>query len=367
MWDGGLRYHGVHPMRALLAAAVLILAGCGHVVPGSLTGDGKPFDFKFPPCKADLAAANPEKVEVRYLGSGGLYVRWRDEAILLGPQFSNPGLIRAGLGRSRFDEARIRAALDQLGPSPVRAILAGHSHYDHIGDVPIVAVHPRAEQARIYVNATGGKMLGAYPSLQARTTIIHPGDRFDPSPSFRVRVLRSGHAPQLCPWNFFPCVYGAGEVSEAWTTEWKHHRLRTFRGGQTLAFDIEVRDGNTTRFRLYYNDSSAGSPLGQTTGDFDLAVLTLAQWRWVRDYPRDLLLALRPRHVLVSHWDNFFSTDEEHFPFVANLSNRSAAQFLGIVKEHAGGGGAPENVVCGVKTDWYTMPVPRAVLLFAPR
>jgi L-ascorbate metabolism protein UlaG (beta-lactamase superfamily) len=353
-------------MRALLTAAVLLLAGCGHVIPGSLTGDGQPFDFKSPPCKPEIPANNPEKVEVRYLGSGGLYVRWRGEAILVGPQFSNPGLIRAGLGRSRFDETRIRTALDQLGPAPVRAILAGHSHYDHIGDVPIVAVHPRAEHARIYVNATGEKMLSAYPDLQSRTTIIRAGDQLDLSPSFRVRVITSGHAPQLCPGNFFPCVYGAGEVSEAWTSEWKKHRLRTFLGGQTFAFDIEVHDGDTTRFRIYYNDSSAGSPLGQTIGDFDLAVLTLAQWKWVRDYPRDLLLVLHPSHVLISHWDNFFSTDDDHFPFVANLSNRSAAQFLGIVKKHAGGVGAPENKVCGVKTDWYTMPVPRSVLLFQP-
>jgi hypothetical protein len=353
-------------MRVLLAAAAVLLAGCGHVVPGSLTGDGQPFDFAKPPCKAhrDTDAA---RVEVRYLGSGGLYVRWRDEAILVGPQFSNPGLLRAGLLRSRFDEARIRGALGQLGPEPIRAILIGHSHYDHIGDVPVVAREPKVTDARIYVNATGAKLLGAYPHLQSRTTIIHAGDRFDLSPSFRVRVVRSGHAPQICRGNFFPCVYGAGEVSEAWKTEWKEHRLNTFRGGETFAFDIEVRDGGTTRFRIYYNDSSAPSPLGQTIGDFDLAVLTMAQWSYVRDYPRDLLMVLRPRHVLVSHWDDFFRKEDEHFPFVLNLSNRSAAKFLGIVKEHVAGGGAPVNTVCGVKTAHYTMPVPRSSLLFEPR
>ena len=353
-------------MRILLAVVVLLLAGCGHVVPGSLTGDGKPFDFKHPPdCVAP--GADDTKVEVRYLGSGGLYVRWRDEAILVGPQFSNPGLFRAGFGFSRFDEDRINGALDHLGPAPVRAILVGHSHYDHIGDVPVVAVHAKAKDARIYVNASGGKMLSAYSDLQSRTTIVRAGDSFDPSPSFRVRAIASGHAPQLCPGNFFPCVYGAGEVPEPWTTEWKHHRLRTFRGGEILAFDIEVRDEATTRFRIYYNDSSASAPLGETAGDFDLAVLTLAQWKWVREYPQHILHTVRPRHVLVSHWDNFFQRNDRSFPFVVNLSNRSAAQFLRIVKSHVPGGGAPTNVVCGVTTAHYTMPVPRSTLLFAPR
>jgi L-ascorbate metabolism protein UlaG (beta-lactamase superfamily) len=353
-------------MRSLLTAALLLLAGCGHVVPGSLTGTGRPFDFKEPDCHAYLDT-DSTKVEVRSLGSGGLFVRWRDEAILVGPQFSNPGYVRVLLRNAEFDEPRIRAALAALGTTDVGAILIGHSHYDHIGDVPIVAREPHVTGARIFVNASGDKLLNAYPDLHLRTTIIHAGDQFDLSPSFRVRVIASGHAPQVCRWSFFPCVYATGEVPKAWDTEWTHHRLRTFRGGETFAFDIEVHDGATTRFRIYYNDAAAATPLGQTTGDFDLAVLTLAQWNFVRDYPRDLLRVLQPRHVLVSHWDNFFSPEEEHFPFIMNIFNRSARQFLTVVKDLVPGGGAPTNDVCGVKTAHYTMAVPGSSLLFEPR
>ena len=345
-------------MRSTLAAAFLLLAGCGHVV-----GD---FDFKNPPCSAHLDT-DPAKVEVRYLGSGGLFVRWRDEAILLGPQFSNPSLLRAAFGKSKFDETRIRTALRELGTTEVRAILVGHSHYDHIGDLPVVAHEPHIEGARIYVNATGEKLLHAYPELQPRITIVHAGDAFDLSPSFRVRVIASGHAPQLCPGNFWPCVYAAGDVAEPWTTEWKEHRLRSFERGDPFAFDVEVHDGDTTRYRIYYIDSSPTTPLGETTGDFDLAVLTMAQWAYVRDYPRHLLTSFHARHVLVSHWDNFFSKDEEHYPFVANLSDRSAAQFLTIVEGLTAGTGQPVNDVCGVKTRHYTMPIPRSSLLFDPR
>jgi hypothetical protein len=94
----------------------------------------------------------------------------------------------------------------------------------------------------------------------------------------------------------------------------------------------------------------------------------MVQWWWVRDYPCDLLFVLRPRHMLVSHWENFFIRKHNSFPFVPNLSNRSAAEFLRIVKSHmAVGGGAPTNEVCGVKTEHYTMPVPRSPLWFEPR
>lgn len=344
-------------MRSLFAASLLLLAGCGHVAGG--------FDFRDPPCTAHLDT-DATKVEVRYLGSGGVYVRWRDEAILVGPQWSNPSLLRAAFGRSSFDETRIENALRELGSAEVRAILIGHSHYDHIGDVPVVAKQPHIENARIYVNAIGDKLLRAYPELQPRTTIMHAGDAFELSPSFRVRVIASDHAPQICRGHFWPCVYGAGPVPEAWDTEWKKHYLRDFRGGETFAFDIEVRDGATTRFRIYYNDASATTPLGQTTGDFDLAVLTMAQWNFVRDYPRDLLAVLRPRHVLASHWDDFFRRDGR-YPFVANLSNASAERFLAIVEQHTSGTVKPANDVCGLKNDHSTMAIPRSSLLFEPR
>ncbi len=230
-----------------LAAALFLLAGCGHVAGG--------FDFKNPPCDARLDT-DPTKVEVRYLGSGGLYVRWKEEAILVGPQWSNPSLLSAAFGKSKFDEVRIRRALGELDATEIRAILVGHSHYDHIGDVPVVAKQPHIEHARIYVNATGDKLLHAYPELQPRTTIIHAGDAFDLSPSFRVRVIASGHAPQLCPASFWPCVYAAGDVPEAWTDDWSKHYLHEFRRGDPFAFDIEVHDGATARFRIYYNDAS---------------------------------------------------------------------------------------------------------------
>ncbi len=343
-------------------AALLLLAGCGHVLGG--------FDFKSPPCEAHLDT-NPTKVEVRYLGSGGLYVRWREEAILVGPQWSNPGLLSAAFGKSKFDEDRIRTALGELEKTEpkaeIRAILVGHSHYDHIGDVPVVAKQPHIEKARIYVNASGDKLLHAYPELQPRTTIMHAGDVFELSPSFRVHVIASGHAPQLCPASFWPCVYGAGEVPEAWDTDWSHHSLRDFRVGEPFAFDIEVHDGDTKRFRIYYNDASPASPLGETTGDVDLAVLTLAQWRWAHGYPQHLLTRFHARHALISHWDNFFSKSDKHFPFVANLSNASAAKFLAIVEEHTGSGGGPRNDVCGVTNEHYTMAIPQSSLLFEPR
>lgn len=338
------------------AVAILLLAGCGHVIDG--------FDFKEPGC-APLQASDAAKVEVHYLGSGGVAIRWRGDAILLGPSFSNPGLLRAGLLRGRPDVTRISKALALCGTADVRAIFAGHSHYDHIGDLPTVC-STFIRDVPVFVNASGANILAV--DLRGRLNVLKKDEVVPVGSSMRVRAIPSGHAPQLCPWNIGICRYGDREVTQPWTTPVAKHRLRSQRGGQPFAFDIELLDANgDTRYRIYYNDSAAETPLGQTIGPFDLAILTAAQWNWVRDYPRDLLLALQPRHVLVSHWDNFFRRNDRSWTFVPYLTDAKAKRFTEIVEQHAGNDGAPTNDVCGVKGAQWTMAVPGSALLFQPQ
>ena len=344
-------------MKSLLVAVALLLAGCGHVIPGTLTG-GDPFDFALEHTCAP--ASDDTKVQVTYLGSGGVYIVWKGDAILIGPSFSNHGLLRAAAGFATFDEQRIASRMKSIDATKVRAILAGHSHYDHIGDIPALGL-----DVPVWVNQSGANMLAPY-AMDVHT--ITPGEWIPAAPSIRVKAVRSGHAPQVCPGGRWPCVYAAGEVEQPWTTKWEQHRLRSFRGGQTYAFVIELLDGEETRYRIYYNDASPPSPLGQTTGDFDLAIMTMAQWRWVRDYPRDLLLTLKPRHVVISHWDDFMRKDEKTAKFIPTMLKRDLNKFLGIVNEHVAEEYAgPSNTVCGVETPKWTMPVIGSSLLFDPR
>jgi L-ascorbate metabolism protein UlaG (beta-lactamase superfamily) len=345
-----------------VAAAVVLLAGCAHVIPGDLTGTGEKFAFAKHGCRADLST-DDSKVEVRYLGSGGAFIQWRGDAILLGASFSNPGYLRAYFWRGREDTERIRQELGKMAYQNVRAILAGHSHYDHIGDLPAVArLIPNAD---IYLNASGANIVAAEdPKLDVRT-ITAGMEPIAIGTSFRVTPIRSAHAQQLCRWNVRLCRYAWGDVPDARDTPMARQRLRTMRAGEILAFDIELLDASgAPRYRIYYNDSSPASPLGQTAGPFDLAILTMAQWKWADGYPQHLLEKLQPKHVLISHWDNFFRKAGESSKFVPRLDARGFLQLLHTIPE---GASAPVNDVCGVKTARYTMPVPGSSLLFNPR
>ncbi len=93
----------------------------------------------------------------------------------------------------------------------------------------------------------------------------------------------------------------------------------------------------------------------------------MAQWNYVRDYPRHLLAALQPRHVIVSHWDDFFRKEETTSHFVPSMSNASAERFLGVLDEYVNGDAGPVNNVCGVRKNRWTMPVVGASMQFDPK
>ncbi|HEX7678151.1 MAG TPA: hypothetical protein VF713_08515 [Thermoanaerobaculia bacterium] len=363
---------------SLLVVVPLVLTRCGSIVSGELTANGKAFNFREPPCQAAAITTPPAgDVDIRYLGSGGIYVGWKGSAILIGPFFSNPSVFAAQFSKLRYDTDRIRQHLKDIDGGSVRAILAGHSHYDHLGDVPIVA-RQFAPAATIYANITGVRMLAAYPDLKGRTRtvdekqLIHITDGSGVE-TMRIHPVKSDHAPQLCSWRRWPCDFATAPVDNNWTKPFEEHKLREFSGGQTYAFVIDLLDEGQIRYRIYYNDAAAEAPLGLPTPElsaahpYDLAVICIASYDFVRNYPTMLLGAIKPRHIILSHYENFFSKSEGRWEFVPLLTDAKADAFIRELREQTVASPLPPvNTVCGPSTREWTMPVPAAQLLFRP-
>jgi len=386
--------------RGLPALGLGVLAlGCGHAIgPGIATSHPEGFDFLRPPsvpeCElpAPPAAAPPwraaeegpgpagatDEVSVRYLGAGGLYVGWRGEAILTGPFFTNPGLLEVGLRPMRFRWGAIREGLSGVPMARVGAILAGHSHYDHIGDLPVVAGH-LAPWTRLYLNASGANALAPHPRLRERVVTLegHEGEWLyltdaagRPLP-FRVRAVPSKHAPHfdgITLWN--------GETRES-PRPWRHRRYSSLEAGRTFAFVLDLLDsaaeGSAPRYRIYYQDSASEAPAGVPPEelrerDYDLAVVVMASTQFVRRHPEALLEAIQPRHVLVAHYEDFFAPWEERRRFVTLLTRGVAEGFLGRASRALEAGGQPLSgpvlTPCGPSTDAWTMPLVEEWLTF---
>jgi hypothetical protein len=362
-----------------LLLASLALAGCnGHVVRPELAPNHGRFDFSDPPCRlSPQPTLGADEVGLRYLGAGGLYVEWQGNALLMSPFFSNPSLLRVPVGRLRSDRWAVRRGLYGMDLSRVRAIAAGHSHYDHIGDLPLVA-RDYLPGVPIWVNQTGANALAgeAIPSpvevLETRTDWIWLKDAAGHDLPIRFRKVASEHAP-----HFWGIRLARGHIRQPWTTPWEKHHFLSLRTGNTFAFVIDLMPPTKTGkplFRIYYQDAAnprgKGAPVLEAGDDkpFDLAVLCMASYTFVRQHPESILGAVKPRHVLIAHYEDFFQDRAYPVRFVFPLTNFLANRFLARTREALGKqeivGPGPEGKVCGPSSPDYTMPMPGEWLRF---
>jgi hypothetical protein len=368
-----------------LLLPLLLLIGCGHSIRPEFAPNypGRSFDFAKPPCqlsaKPDLGA---NEVAIRYLGAGGLYIEWQGTALLMSPFLSNPRIWAFPLGHLRIDQDAVQRGLE-MDLSRVRAIAAGHSHYDHIGDLPLVA-ETYAPGARVYVNNSGAHALAHVPILAGRVTSLESDEASgwislkDPDQNdLPIRFLKvpSQHAP-----HFWGIHLSKGEIRKDWENGWETYRLHSLREGKTFAFVIDLRspDLQTTVFRIYYQDAASPPDQGipQLTGDdgkpgFDLAVLCMASYYIVRKQPGTILAALHPRHVLVTHYESFFRDTRKPVEFVPLLTNFWANRFFVRARRILNGWESaavgPEGPVCGPSDSHWTMPVPGEWVKFRVR
>jgi hypothetical protein len=360
------------PMHRSAAVLTLTLAcaGCGHVIRGEFAPNhpGPSYDFAKQRCERQRpGGAGPEEVFVRYLGAGGLYLEWRGTPILVGPFFSNPSFPRAYFGRLAADRMRIGGGLKGMDLADVRAILVGHAHYDHLADVPFI-VETFSPKAEIYVNRTGANMLAEVASVKGKVHPLEDSRDFRIGPLIRVRAVESEHAPL-----FWHLNWARGQVEKPWKEDWTRRGFRQLKAGTTFAFVIDLLDHlGSVSYRIYYQD--AASPEGKGVPDFleadprgyDLAVLCMASSQFVKNHPGGILDKLRPRHVLVTHYENFARDSQDPLRFVPLLTNSGANRFLGTVRASlsAEPSRGPVDSVCGPSSPVSTMPLPGEWLRF---
>lgn len=359
---------------AALALAAALFAGCSHSISRAPNHEDGPFDFRTAQCKNPPGWEGAEDlVSVRYLGGGGVAVGWQGETVLTAPFFSNYSLARVLCGRIRPNEKAIEKGLAGVPLGTVRAVLAGHSHYDHLGDLPALVPKLPAD-AKVFTNDSGKKLLGHALGHQIKSLQGHLGEPVsipgaDGRVRFRVYAVRTEHAPHI-----FRYHWRGGEVDEEWTRPW-NPPVRHLKCGMPLAFVLDLLDpeNGETRFRIYLQDSASGMDQGlppavvvQDGHPFDLAVFCLPSYTLVRDAPGWLLDRLRPRHVLVVHYEDFFQSRNRRF--VTLMTRRKADRYLEQIEdglrrcrvEPRG----PLGQVCGASAPEWTLPIPGEALTF---
>jgi L-ascorbate metabolism protein UlaG (beta-lactamase superfamily) len=270
-------------------------------------------------------------VQVSFLGVGGLIIRWQGQAIMTAPLYSNPTVGEMALSEIHVDRQRIAELMrEDVHPvKDVRAILSGHSHYDHLLEVPYVALE-RAKGADVLGNDAMLKLLASIKTdLGTKRSLVSL--QHQPwSPAYKVagtdiqvRAVVSQHSPQIGPRlqgrvaSALGWLFPLPDVS-LWRGEDEQDlprlptRVGEWMGGTTLAYVIELLQPGTddVAFRIYYQDSPTQCPYGyppRAGETYDLAVLCVGGSTEYRAFPQDIVRHLDPRFVMGIHWEDFFN------------------------------------------------------------
>ena len=279
-----------------------------------------------------------DTVRVTFLGVQGFLVERGRQSVLTAPLHSNPPLddLLGGVPLV-VDEGLIDELLPAAWVEDTSAILVGHSHYDHLMDVPYV-MQARATEAAVYGSRTMTHLIASAVTDRARLRSVSSqvdyrmcpgleaceGDNAGQAgawipvagdgasgPAIRIRALCSQHSPQFA---------GVGPLWRGCLREDRPslpERADQWVLGDTLAWLVDfVQDGEPV-FRLYYQDSPADPTRGYVHPDLleekgvDLAILCASAFQEVGGNPEGILHNTRPRYVLLGHWNDFLRPQSE--------------------------------------------------------
>lgn len=287
------RPHPALPASLLLGALALLSASCSNRL-----GPHRDLLVGVPAATAPLASDG--QLSVTYLGVNGYLLRSGDCAILVDPFFSRVPLREVVLNAPVAPSPEVLAEARRAGAIPERidAFLVTHSHFDHLLDVPAL----QAELGgKVVVSRTGAFLCEAVGTPRGDLLPSAPGDvhRFGAA---SVRVLPARHDLVLgsLPYPGILTEPPAAPPS----------RAKDWRLGTPLAFLVEMGG------RRVYIESGGVVGHPPPVADVDLAIVGAAVGEGRGRYA-EAVSALRARHVLPSHQDNFFNPLSSGFHFSA--------------------------------------------------
>jgi L-ascorbate metabolism protein UlaG (beta-lactamase superfamily) len=238
------------------------------------------------------ALARPDakdEVRVRWLGTAGFAITHGAHTVLI-----DPYVTRASLGRCIAMPLEPDAHAIRRYVPRADAIVVGHTHFDHVLDVPLIAQLTGAKVFGSRSAATLCRAQGA-PEAQVEDVERPAGGAAivrEVGP-FRLRFIPSAHSRFALGRVPFP-----GDIADCDDVP-----MRTEQYKCGAVFGVEIGVAGRT---LYHVGSAELVDAELEARNVDLALVCVAGWTSSRDFPERIARKLSPAAVVLSHWDDFF-------------------------------------------------------------
>lgn len=259
-------------------------------------------------------------VQIHFLGSAGTYLKLGNNALLTDPYFSNHSIWNLISFRPlKPNILKIKNQLDQL--DNISAILISHGHYNHLADVPfILSLLPRS--TRVYASNSVQNSLAFindyYTILGLDNRLNTKNNHWITLPNQAIRFLpsRSEHAPHFANIRL---------ANDSLSTQQQAlpQNVAAWKSGLTISYLIDFLEphrGNPI-FRIFYQSSASKAPAGfpsisklNDDKSVDVAILSVANYANVDEYPQRIIRYLRPKTVILIHWEKFWQPDTSENP-----------------------------------------------------
>jgi hypothetical protein len=188
----------------------VILIGFGMLLSSCATSIGKLPVYTGESGTPSLSEHEKKVVCIQYLGVGGYVFRYGKNVLMTAPSITNPGLLKiVSMTRLKTNEALV----DKVVP-PVedgQMILVGHTHYDHLLDVPYIMKN-YAKKAVVYGSGNMEHIMA--PAIdKSRIVTVNkyaakgrvPGQWvYNQDRTIRFMAIESEHAPHFAGMKFLP-------------------------------------------------------------------------------------------------------------------------------------------------------------------
>ncbi|MFY9311463.1 MAG: MBL fold metallo-hydrolase [Bacteroidia bacterium] len=274
---------------------------------------------KLPPVR-ETAISMPGSVKgitIQYLGAGGILITHNNTTIAIDPFFSNIP-VKPWTHSIRPDTIAIENVSGINNLRNADAVFITHAHYDHLLDVPYLYKKVFTKRPSIHGSKSVNNLLKNLVPAADLINVQDSASRYTDTKihwiyvnqTIRVMPILSDHAPH---YKYLKLFDGEAIIAPTEEEYYKGTEPALWKEGRTLAYFVEIIEKSDT-FRIHIQTSACTPTEGlppqayiQQVGNADVAMICMASFDNVDDYPDRLLNYLKPEKVVIVHWENFFS------------------------------------------------------------